>query len=55
MTLEYKNGSLKNDLKDIQKKSKTEMKKRFPTLITFAEINQHCFQETIIFLHVLVE
>lgn len=27
----------------------------FPTLITFAEINQHCFQETIIFLHVLVE
>lgn len=48
-------------LKTYKKKSKTEMIEEkacfigFPTLITFAEINQHCFQETIIFLHVLVE
>lgn len=34
MTLEYKNGSLKNDLKDIKKKSKTEMKKRHVSLVS---------------------
>lgn len=34
MTLEYKNGSLKNDLKDIQKKSKTEKKKRHVSLVS---------------------
>lgn len=34
MTLEYKNGSLKNDLKDIQKKNKTERKKRHVSLVS---------------------
>lgn len=34
MTLADKNGSLKNDLKDIQKKSKTEKKKRHVSLVS---------------------
>lgn len=35
MTLEYKNGSLKNDhTKTYKKKSKTEMKKRHVSLVS---------------------
>lgn len=41
MTLEYKNGSLKNDLKDIQKK-KVKLKRRKGMFHWFPNVDNVC-------------